>query len=201
MRPKIPNILLLLALLAHLARWIGIRFLDSATILQSTPLHFLFLALLLAATAFRDRKMIVSMITTVLLSMLALWSGAAFGGLLYGPVAGFQIAGVPVALALYLMVSLSGICSVPALSRLPVWQKIIGAGLMAVAFAWLLAPAALSLEYWKWASGAIPNSYYAVSALLAMAAAGIWSALQLRPNHFAVSLLLLEVVFLALMRL
>lgn len=201
LRRKIPNILLLLALLAHLVQWIGIRFLDSTAILHSTPLHFLFLALLLLSTVFRDSKMLVWMAASILLSLLALWGGAAFGGLLYGPVVGLQVSGAPVALAVYLMVVLSGICSVPALSTLPVWQKIIGAGLMAAAFAWLLAPAALSLEYWKWNSGNTTSFYYAGTALLAMLVAGIWSALRLRPNHFAVSLLLLEVVFLALMRL
>ncbi len=201
MRLKIPNILLLLALLAHLVRWIGIRFLDSAAILQSTPLHFLFLALLLLITAYKDRKMLMWMAAAVLLSLLALWAGAAGGGLLYGPVMGVQIEETPVMPGLYLMVVLAGICSVPALSTLPVWQKLLGAAVLATAFAWLLAPAAIRLEYWTWNAGKTPPFYYAVSALLALIAAGVWSALRVRPNHFAVSLLLLEVVFLALMRL
>lgn len=193
MSRKIPAVLLILALLSYLIRWIGIRFLGSEILTHATPLHLGLLTVLLAVALRKDRKVLLWMAGIFALSLLAVWA-----------ISGIRMEGSanPALVGLYQMVFLTGICSVVSLSPVPAWQKTAGAVLLAFLLGWLLVPVAATLGYWQAAAGTpVSGIQSLVWGGVAAVAAGSWGSLRLRPAHFAIALLLMEAVFLALLRL
>ncbi len=205
MPQKLPRILLLIAVIFHFVGWVGIGVLKNETILRATPLHLLLMALLLIISARQDPKMLLWMTTVFVLGYAVEWvgvhTGYLFGNYEYGAILGPQLDEIPLVIGLNWVAVLTGACSVVGISRMPVWQKIIGAALLATTFDWLLEPVAIHLQYWQWAGNVIPPFNYFCWAGVSAAMAAGWYALQLRPNHFAVALLLIEAVFFALLRL
>lgn len=205
MPPKLPRILLLIAVIFHLVGWVGIGVLKNEAILRATPLHLLLMALLLFLSARHDQKMLLWMTAVFVAGYAVEWvgvhTGILFGNYHYGVVLGPQLDGIPLVIGLNWIAVLTGACSVVGLSKVPTWQKIIGAALLATAFDWLLEPVAIRLGYWQWAGNTIPFFNYVCWAGVSAAMAAGWYGLKLRPNHFAVALLLIEAVFFALLRL
>jgi putative membrane protein len=191
--------------LFHLIGWIGIGVLHNAQILQATPIHLLLMAVLLVISARQDRRLLAWMGGVFLLGYVVEWigihTGLLFGTYRYGAVLGPQLDAVPLLIGLNWVTVLTGACSVTAMASRPRWQQVLGAALIATAFDWLLEPVAVRLGYWQWADGVIPAfnylCWFGVSAVMA----ACWTALRLRPNHFAIALLLIEAVFFALLRL
>lgn len=187
---KKPNILLLLAVLTYGVRWIGIRLMGSEQMLRATPVQLALLALLLLIAIRAEKKTVFWMGGVFVAATLAAWA-----------ISGNSITPVPLVAGGYQAIFLTGICSLVSVSPLPLWQKLTGAVLLSLLLAWLPGTLSVPLGYnpgnmpllsGKW------SLYWGGVAVLAVVS---WTALRLRPVHFAIALLLMEIVFLALLRL
>lgn len=201
MKGRNVNFLLILALLTYLVRWIGIRFMDSAAILDMAPLQYGFLVLLLLYDTRREPKQMLWMLGVAALGYALLFVSIAMGKSVFSPATGPQLYRIPLAAVCYSILVGTGMASLMMLGQLARWQRIAGTVLLMVAFAGLLAPAIPVLEYGPGIQKRNALAYYSGFALFGAVAAGSWNLLRLRSSHFAIALLLLEVIFLALMRL
>ncbi len=201
MQKNASKILLLPAVLIYLVRWIGIRFFDSEFLVQAAPLHYLLLAALLLISVRREPKKILWMALVALGSFAVIGLAVAPSASFWGAAVGQPLGGVPLLAGLYAMIVFSGISALVALAHMPLWQKLTAAALLSLVFAFLLTLSGPVLDYWPRDSWSFSAAFLGGSALLAAAASGTWFGLRLRAGHFAIVLLLLEGIFLALMRL
>lgn len=107
-------------------------------------------------------------------------TGAIFGEYAYGPTLGWKRAGVPLIIAFnWVMVVNGAICLAgqavrfrAGLGRMAAISLLAGG--IAVAFDYIMEPAAIRLDYWQWAGdGAIPLLNYATWFALATALAAV----------------------------
>jgi putative membrane protein len=74
------------------------------------------------------------------------------------------------------------------------------AGLLTVAFDWIMEPVAIRLDYWTWAGGDIPLQNYLAWFLIAAAAAGGYRLLKLSLRTWTMSFLVgVQLVFFAIL--
>ena len=121
--------------------------------------------------------MAAAYVFTFLAEATGVATGAIFGEYAYGPTLGWAWRGVPVIIAFnWVMVVNGAICMagriVPAAAGL--WRPLaisLVTGLIAAAFDFGMEPAAIRLEYWTWAGGAVPpQNYVAWFGIAALAA-------------------------------
>ncbi len=106
-------------------------------------------------------------------------TGAVFGEYGYGPTLGWKLLGVPVIIAFnWVMVVNGAVCIAGRIlaSRAGAGRRFalpLLAGTIAVAFDWVMEPAAIRLDYWTWAGGGIPLQNYAAWFVLAAVLAAV----------------------------
>lgn len=104
-------------------------------------------------------------------------TGAVFGEYAYGPTLGWAWRGVPLVIALNWVLVVNGAVALTSRALPPEtgpWRRpalALLAGALAAAFDFILEPAAIRLDYWHWAGGAIPLQNYAAWFVLAAATA------------------------------
>lgn len=178
----------------------------------STPLHLLLMTLLLFV-AFRKqwKGYVVWMQIVNILGFVAEYigvhTGLLFGQYQYGKTLGPAIHNIPLLIGLNWVAVLAGSISIVTglLSSTSIRCKnlwvIILSALLATSYDWLMEPVAVKLGWWTWAGGVIPFYNYVCWFALSMIITFLWQQFRQRPNHFAVNLFLVQLVFFAILRL
>lgn len=161
---------------------------------------------------------LIAFFTGMGVEMIGVNTARLFGMYRYGPLLGAKINGVPwlIGLNWFVLVFSSGI----VMNRLHEWVKlkyedadmvvpplieklslIIDGALLATFFDWVMEPVAVKLEFWEWQGGRVPVFNYACWFAVSMLLMLVFSKLRFnRGNHFAVDLLIIQVLFFLALR-
>ncbi len=208
-----------LAIVFHLAGFIGIVFWNSPFITTMTSLHLVLMFVLLFISSESISNRLVSYVLFAsILGYVAEWIGVhtqfLFGSYSYGTVLGFKVLGVPLVIGLNWAIVLLGSASTmhylqciyfPTLgSRSPIRYTlfvVLGGAAIATLFDWIMEPVAITLGYWSWHTTSIPLYNYVCWFLVS--ALGLLVFCWIRPtvNKFFMYLMLIQTLFFSLLRL
>lgn len=156
-----------------------------------TPVYLLFMGVLVVLPSLVIERwrfgvwMVFAYVLTFLVEAAGVATGSIFGAYKYGPTLGGDVHGVPLVIAFNWMLVVNGsVCfSARVVPRgAGGWRRpaIVGlAGLLAVAFDFIMEPVAMRLDYWQWTLGAVPFQNYLAWFVLA----GCLAAFHPRHRH------------------
>lgn len=196
--------LTLVAILFHLVGLVGIGVLHVSAIAGTTPWHLLLMFVLLLISFAPDFKNFIKWLPMALiLGWCAEWVGVhtgwLFGAYSYTTLLGVGWQQIPFIIACNWAIVLCGAISLAYLATENRYMLPILAATIATVYDWVLEPAALKLGYWHW-QGAIPWYNYACWWVIAAILTMLWQVFKVRPNQFAVNLLIVQVLFFLLLR-
>lgn len=97
---------------------------------------------------------------TYFAEIIGVKTGALFGDYHYGNTLGFKVLGVPLIIGInWMLVILGAIALTQQLTQNLLLRSLV-AGLLAVAFDYILEPVAIRLDYWHWSGGVPPLKNY-----------------------------------------
>jgi putative membrane protein len=218
------HISIFLALLFHITGVIGILYTPYAPwFIRNTPFTLCLMAVLLLWNQQEKRAgiflfFLIAYTTGLFAEIAGVNTGLLFGHYTYGNVLGQQWKGVPLLIGVNWFIIVFCSASVMLALQARVRASIEAAGktvprsietlsfildsaLLAVFFDWLMEPVAVKLGFWQWENGVIPAYNYVCWLLTAMVLLGILRMFSLtRPNHFAVHLFIIQVLFFLALR-
>jgi putative membrane protein len=212
------------ALLFHISGAAGMLFSPYRDwFISLTPLNLLLMLVLVAwnqpkiNTAFLS-FFLICFTAGMLAEITGTNTGILFGDYRYGTVMGPGFAGVPWLIGIYWFVVVFGSFSIMQLmqNRVTGWLQrkgetpsatlnalslVFDGAMLAVFFDWVMEPVAVKLGFWTWTDGSIPFfnylCWFGLSALLLLVAR--WFK-GLVPNHFAVDLYIIQLLFFITLR-
>ena len=213
-----------LAILFHVSGVIGILFSPYRHwFIQNTPFNLCLMGILLLWTQSKNNSSFylfcaIAYLTGMGVEMIGVNTGRLFGHYQYGTVLGARINGVPWIIGLNWLMVVYGSGSFmiqlqqwfqhklmktgnPIPARITAVSMIIDGALIAMFFDWVMEPVAMKLGFWQWQNSEIPLynylCWFVISALLLMVYR--WLDFE-RPNHFAVHLLIIQLLFFLTLR-
>lgn len=213
-----------IALFFHAIGLGGILLADKTLFAALTPYNLLLSALLLLWTQTeRTNDFLLFFILCFATGFAAEYVGVnyqwLFGAYTYKPALGFQWQGVPLIIGInwFIIIYSTGSFVQALLDK--IWNSLAGeqlqprsgvgffsvildGALLATLFDWIMEPVAIHLGYWEWTDdGSIPLknyiSWFGVSAFLLF----FYKWLRFpKPNHFAVNLFLIQLMFFLILR-
>lgn len=218
------NISLFLAILFHLSGLIGILFTPyKEWFIQNTPLNLCLMAILLIWNQPVISKSFLSFFTVAFLTgmateMIGVQTGFLFGNYEYGNRLGPKFNGVPwlIGLNWFMVVYCSG-CIMMQLqqwfgknienmgsempSQVAAISIIVDGALLAVFFDWVMEPVAMKLGFWEWQNSEVPFYNYLCWFIISTLLLILFRSLSFsKPNHFAVHLYIIQVLFFLILR-
>lgn len=213
-----------LAILFHAIGLAGILFFNRDYFIQATNYNLMLMFALLLWT--QKEKNIPFFLFTALIFVVAFVaevigvnSGLLFGDYTYGNVLGFKWQKVPVLVCVnwFIIIYCSGISIQTLLMKainhvaaetkkppaiLKALSVIIDGATLAVAFDWLMEPAAIKLGFWQWGGdGSIPFYNYVSWFIISMLLLCIFHFCKFnKQNKFAINLLLIQLMFFLLLK-
>jgi putative membrane protein len=150
--------------------------------------------------------------------MIGVNTGKLFGNYHYGVNMGAKFNAVPWLIGLNWFVLM--FCCGVVMTKLHTWIKaqyeasgftmtrvieklslVFDGASIALFFDWIMEPVAVKLGFWEWKDGVIPNYNYVCWFLISMCLLWIFSKLRFnKDNHFAVDLLIIQVLFFLTLR-
>jgi putative membrane protein len=218
------NIATFLAILFHVSGLIGILYTPyKEWFIQNTPLNLCLMAILLVWTQPGKKFSFflffaISFLVGMGTEMIGVNTGWLFGEYAYGDILGPTFNGVPWLIGLNWVVVV--FCSGSIMVHVQDWFKrrftneesdmpsrvtaislVIDGALLATFFDWVMEPVAMKLGFWQWQDGAPPFynylCWFIISALLLV----LYRSLSFtKPNHFAVHLFIIQVLFFLALR-
>lgn len=193
------------AVLFHVAGFIGIAVLRRPGVAAATPYHLLLMfGLLLLSFPRKEKKAWWWIALAFIVGFAAEWigvhTGLLFGHYRYNTILGYRWQGIPLLIGCNWVMVLSGAYSLAAVLTDNRTIAVLLAAALATAYDWILEPVAVRFGYWHWQGGIQPYNYvcwFGMSLLLAV----LWYRWKIRPNQFALTLLLVQALFFMLLRL
>lgn len=194
-----------IAVIFHLVGLVGIGFLHSPLITQTTPFHLLLMfALLLLSYKEQWKQYAAWWVPAFIIGFVVEWigvhTGMLFGSYHYTNVLGVQLAAIPLLIGCNWVVVLTGAISLALVLKTNRWATAAIAATIATAYDWVLEPIAVRLGYWQWHGGEIPLynyvSWWATGYLLAI----LWQYAAIRPNKFGITLFIIQLLFFIILR-
>jgi len=219
------NISIYLAILFHVSGLIGILYTPYREwFIGNTPLNLLLMAALLIWNQQKPNRdfiyfMLICFVTGMVTEMIGVNTGILFGNYAYGTVMGIKLMGVPLLIGVNWFVIV--FCCLVLMEKMHHWVKakylaeemspppamleslsvIVDGALLAMAFDWLMEPAAVELGFWQWEGQAIPALNYACWFLISSALIAFSRKLSFHKlNPFAVHLLVIQTLFFLTLR-
>ena len=212
-----------IALLFHVSGWIGIAFTPYREwFIVNTPLNLcLMTALSLWCQPAKNVKFflffLACFVTGIGVEMIGVNTGKLFGNYHYGDVMGPKLNGVPwlIGLNWFLIIYCSGSCMYQfqlwfinrfqgeqVLSpRNQVLTFLADSAMLATFFDWVMEPVAMNLGFWQWNGGTVPRFNYLCWFLISLVLLELFRRLSFnKVNHFAVHLLIIQVLFFLALR-
>lgn len=213
-----------IALIFHAVGLTGMLFFDASYFASLTPLNLLLSTLLLIWT--QDEKnpsFFLFIVICYAVGFGAEYAGVnyqlLFGEYAYGKPLGVQWKNIPLIIGVnwFIIIYCCGMGvqqvlnniwnrlkddDMPERNNVGFWAIVLDGALLATFFDWVMEPVAVKLGFWQWAgSGVIPFknywSWFLVSAFLLL----IFRLLPFKKNnHFALNLLLIQLLFFLLLR-
>jgi putative membrane protein len=198
------SVSILIAIIIHAGGLLALHLWGSHFLASLSPYNLLLMALLFSWNEEKSISMLFY-IPIVILGFSAEWLGVhkgwVFGNYAYSNVLGFSFLEVPLIIGINWALVVSG-CFVISYSILKKMLKIdsvillvVLTGVLATLFDFVMEPVAIHFNFWQWEGGEIPVynyvSWWAVSAL---AAAWLYK-LKIKPNQFAVALVVAQFFF------
>ncbi|MDX9808894.1 MAG: carotenoid biosynthesis protein [Sphaerochaetaceae bacterium] len=148
----------------------------------------------------RDTKLLiwlaVSFAVTLVLEIIGVATSLIFGSYSYGSTLGLKLLEVPLVIGLNWTIVILGIVSFLDRLHVPAVLSVIGTGVLASAFDWIMEPVAIALDYWTWTGSDIPIQNYIAWALIAAACAGAYKGFRLQCKSWVPSLIVgIQTVF------
>lgn len=133
-------------------------------------------------------------------------TGAVFGSYAYGATLGVAVSGVPLVIGFnWLLVVLGAVRVAEEVERVrPDAAALVplAAGLLTVAFDWVMEPVAMALDYWQWEGGRIPLQNYAAWFFVATTAAMAYRRARIRSeSRLPAVYLVVQLAFFVILRL
>ncbi len=196
--------LTLVAILFHIVGLVGIGVLHATAIASTTPWHLLLMFVLILLSFAADLKSFIKWLPFALvLGWCAEWIGVhtgwLFGAYAYSTLLGPGWQQIPFIIACNWAIVLCGSISLASLATDNKYVIPLLAASIATVYDWILEPAALKLDYWHW-QDAIPLYNYACWWVIALLLTILWQFFKVRPNQFAVNLLIVQILFFLLLR-
>jgi len=219
MRLSKHNIATFIAILFHFSGVVGILFSDHKDwFIQNTSLNLLLMAILLFWNQPEKNKaffgfFLISFLVGMGVEMIGVHTGRLFGHYHYGNKMGPLFNSVPWLIGLNWFVLM--FCCGIVMTKFHQWIKIqyeaagvsmtsvveklslvFDGATIALFFDWVMEPVAVKLGFWEWKEGMIPIYNYVCWFLISMGLLWIFSKLRFsRDNHFALDLLMIQVLF------
>lgn len=197
--------------LVHVSGAIGMAFFNREAFLEMTSLNLLLMFVLLLWTEERITtsliySLVIIFITGVVTEVIGVNTGILFGSYTYGDFFGIKVFDVP------LLIGINWFCIVYCCYVLT--ARFIGTGrytfvltplitaLLTTAFDWIMEPAAVLLNFWKWEGDVIPFLNYASWFMITFLLVRIMLIIDPpRSNRFAIYLLAIQASFFIFLRL
>jgi putative membrane protein len=213
-----------LAILFHIIGTTGILFFDKDFFIRSTPFNLLLMFALLVWTQKEKNKyfllfLITCFITGIVAEIIGVNTSMLFGKYQYGTVLGPAVMNVPLIIGInwFIIIYCCGISVNILLMKLTNRAALIGGdtpkimkmlsiivdgATLAVFFDWLMEPVAIHLKYWHWkGSGEVPFYNYICWFIISILLLVVFHLCKFdKRNKFAVTLLLIQVMFFLLLR-
>lgn len=194
----------LIAIVIHAGGLLAIQLWGSDFLASLSPYNLLLMALLFSWNEEKNIS-ILFYIPIVILGFSAEWLGVhkgwVFGNYAYSSVLGFSFLEVPLIIGVNWALVVSGcfVISYYIFKKLLKTDSaiiiVVLTGVLATLFDFVMEPVAIHFNFWQWEGGEIPAynyvSWWAVSAL---AAAWLYK-LKIKPNQFAVALVVAQFFF------
>lgn len=215
---------LFLALLFHVSGAIGILFTPYRQwFIDQTPVNFLLMGALLVYTQ-KDRNFYFFLflglcyVLGMLTEIIGVNTGLLFGQYAYSGVLGWKVLNVPLIIGVNWFIAIFCSCNIIYAMNDWLYRKLSAGGLppsswqfaafvidvamLATLFDFMLEPVALELGYWKWLpEGTIPLNNFLSWFVISLVLAVIFRLLPFdRRNHFAVHLLIIQLLFFLLIQ-
>ena len=117
---------------------------------------------------------------TYFAEIIGVTTGFLFGSYHYGDILGLSVLGVPLIIGInWMLVTLGAIALAQQVTQNVLLMPLI-AGLLAVAFDYILEPVAITLGYWQWSGGIPPLKNYCTWFVLVFLSALLYGELKLR---------------------
>ena len=218
------NISLFLAILFHLSGAIGILYTPYKDwFIQNTPLNLcLMAALLIWNQQLKNVSFFIfftiAFITGMGTEMIGVHTGRLFGNYQYGHLLGPKLNAVPwlIGLNWFVVVFCSGSVMIQVQqwfgrkvdnagsampSQLAAISLIIHGAFLAVFFDWVMEPVAMKLGFWQWQNNEVPFYNYLCWFIISALLLTLFRSLSFsKPNHFAVHLFIIQVLFFLVLR-
>lgn len=213
------NIATFIAILFHVCGVIGILFSDHKEwFIQNTSLNLVLMAILLLWNQPEKNKaffgfLLISFLIGMGVEMIGVNTGRLFGNYHYGNNMGVKFNAVPwlIGLNWFVLMFCCGIVMTKlhhwiklqyeagGISMTPVIEKlslVFDGASIALFYDWVMEPVAVKLGFWEWKDGIIPVYNYVCWFLISMFLLWVFSKLKFnRDNHFALDLLIIQVLF------
>ena len=214
-----------LAILFHLSGAIGILCTPYKTwFIQNTSLNLFLMAVLLIWTQPQKKIsffffFVIAFLVGMGTEMIGVNTGHLFGNYQYGNLMGAKLNGVPYLIGLNWFVVIFGSISIMQsvhewsrkqfeksggeLSRtMGIWSFFIDGAAMATFFDWVMEPVAIKLGFWQWKNAEVPMFNYTCWFLISLALLFVYKRFfsSVRPNHFAVHLFIIQLLFFLALR-
>lgn len=151
-----------------------------------TPFTLLFTGslALYASGVLREKSFIIWFLVTYIFTFFSEYAGVQtgliFGAYEYSSVLGFSLGEVPLIIGFNWVLVVAGSIYLASIVSKSDAARIPLAGALAVLFDFFLEPVAIGLDYWTWASFAVPLQNYIAWFLIAAAAAYLYSRLVVK---------------------
>ena len=212
-----------ITLLFHVSGFIGMFTANRQWFIDYTPLNLIIVFVLVLLTQVKNVPffgfMALCFITGMAVEMIGVKTGLLFGQYHYGNVLGQKVFNVPLLIGInwFIVVYCSGVVVTlyhnwlqekynqdgrilsPAVMS---FSFITDAALLTTIFDWLMEPVAVKLGFWQWnGSGEIPYFNYLCWFVISSLLLAVFRRLRFdKENHFAVHLLLIQLLFFGALR-
>lgn len=213
-----------LAILFHISGLIGILYTDYKDwFIANTPQNLILMAALLVWNQPKPNKafllfLLAAFLTGMGSEMIGVNTGKLFGCYHYGQVLGPHFNSVPwlIGINWFVIVYCSGVIMQKAIDwmswkyeesggrlskRMGTISLVLDGALLTVFFDWVMEPVAVKLGFWQWEGGVIPFFNYLCWFLISAALLLLFRYLRFeKTNHFAVHLLIIQLLFFLTLR-
>lgn len=213
-----------IAILFHTIGLIGILYFDNTLFVSATPYNLLLMFGLLIWTQSQKNLyfyifLLVCIVTGIAVEIMGVNTSLVFGNYHYGKVLGLQLKSVPLIIGVnwFIIIYCCGVATHTLLSKISrqiavekstavkkikALSIIFDGATIAVFFDWLMEPVAAKLGYWQWRQeGIVPLFNYACWFIISAALLAVFYFSKFnKHNKFAVTLLLIQLMFFLLLR-
>jgi putative membrane protein len=198
------HISILIAIVIHAGGFLALHLWGSHFLASLSPYNLLLMALLFCWNE-EMSKSILLYIPVVMLGFSAEWLGVhkgwVFGNYAYSRVLGFSLLEVPLIIGVNWALVVSGCYVISQYLIKHLLKKdsaivlVVLTGVLATLFDFVMEPVAIHFNFWQWDGGSIPvYNYISWCAVSALAASWLYKV-KIKPNQFAVALVVAQFLF------